>query len=222
MQRFLRGSPRLCHAPRERVSWNILGICQPQIGYKSRSTWACELKSALRGGGRRSVCVTLHVSVWVEMVYGGVRCRTRLVTLHVSVWVEMVSSRCKRLCASRSRSTWACELKWRLLHKRVQHRLSRSTWACELKSLKPSMIALIISSRSTWACELKYARCTVWNPWRCHAPRERVSWNLKLDPTNVEYTASRSTWACELKCQPAAAAAAAACHAPRERVSWNF
>ena len=77
------------------------------------------------------------------------------VTLHVSVWVEMKSLAIKRVIRP-SRSTWACELKWFVRG-----------------GMKPKD-----ESRSTWACELKYS-CYLRNSYRfCHAPRERVSWNI--------------------------------------------
>ena len=56
-----------CHAPRERVSWNFNLKRGVRIIFKSRSTWACELKSP---------GLTAY------------------------------------LATSASRSTWACELKW--------------------------------------------------------------------------------------------------------------
>ena len=77
-----------------------------------------------------------------------------------------------------------------------------------------------ILSRSTWACELKYAETHDTVLRLCHAPRERVSWNLLCvracalsDVTlhvsvwveifsilwRLSYFTSRSTWACELK-----------------------
>ena len=42
-----------------------------------------------------------------------------------------------------------------------------------------SLFPLAISSRSTWACELKYTGGETVHSIQCHAPRERVSWNLK-------------------------------------------
>ena len=186
-----------CHAPRERVSWNFpLGILNDTwsvtlhvsvwveiylkgaypIEFKSRSTWACELKFSLYHSPIKLLChaprervswnvttiasqplllVTLHVSVWVEMLSTRWYFRPLYVTLHVSVWVEIRRS-----------------FHWKF------HSESRSTWACELKSYgSPS-----------------YIRCIA-----CHAPRERVSWNMGF---NNLFTFSPS-------------------HAPRERVSWN-
>ena len=55
-----------CHAPRERVSWNFR-VSENLTPHS----------------------VTLHVSVWVEIVAGVARSAEEAVTLHVSVWVEI-------------------------------------------------------------------------------------------------------------------------------------
>ena len=54
-------------------------------------------------------------------------------------------------------------------------------------------------SRSTWACELKCSFRLHFRNGNSHAPRERVSWNVR-------------TWKTPLTQEG---------HAPRERVSWN-
>ena len=101
---------KMCHAPRERVSWNfIFSPCQ--FG---------------------KVIVTLHVSVWVEIRLRDEIVVVLIVTLHVSVWVEIVRSYICRL-ESGSRSTWACELKSSISTEFIVSLWSRSTWACELK-----------------------------------------------------------------------------------------
>ena len=90
---------------------------------------------------------------WNRVVHGWAG--QRLVTLHVSVWVE-IEEEMLRVSMGESRSTWACELKWFVRG-----------------GMKPKD-----ESRSTWACELKYS-CYLRNSYRfCHAPRERVSWNI--------------------------------------------
>ena len=187
---------------------------------KSRSTWACELKSPVSCSMVSVVVVTLHVSVWVEMHQKDPCFETNYVTLHVSVWVEIFFfwfSKSKVM----SRSTWACELKcfvqlnqepvdWVTLHvsvwveilsrkTEVDHQWSRSTWACELKFNVRWNYVIISMSRSTWACELKYGCLCHAQSFCGHAPRERVSWNSAVEVCN----------------------SAAAGHAPRERVSWN-
>ena len=184
----------------------------------SRSTWACELKCSCQR--RRDTCpchaprervswnskgvyhrlkmvVTLHVSVWVEIGEAGVLDYLSLVTLHVSVWVEI-------------RHRLWLQFQWG----------SRSTWACELKLAQKGYKVFRLSSRSTWACELKYTSLKRVITLISHAPRERVSWNVKsiLATFSIIVTLhvsvwveisfvsavfhvlkSRSTWACELK-----------------------
>ena len=99
------------HAPRERVSWNstFCEICC-QGDTESRSTWACELKCNVR-----MEWLWTHSHAPRERVSWNMRAFTELknllVTLHVSVWVEIVS-RALPLYLNTSRSTWACELKF--------------------------------------------------------------------------------------------------------------
>ena len=146
------------HAPRERVSWNVYGR---HIGLVS--------------------VVTLHVSVWVEIVLFSIFRLVILVTLHVSVWVEIKSTRIwlKSLQghAPRERVSWntADTLNWKnalvTLHVSVwveidlanqynRDVMSRSTWACELKCRNPTTLLRLFPSRSTWACELKFRACS--------------------------------------------------------------
>ncbi len=130
-QTYLQNMRTFRHAPRERVSWNI------QLSSK---TLVC--------------IVTLHVSVWVEILFAYCVCfsvwshaprervswnawyamqiRELQVTLHVSVWVEITLNKLKEVL-----------------------QLSRSTWACELKLFVLLLLANVLQSRSTWACELK-------------------------------------------------------------------
>ena len=56
---------------------------------------------------------------------------------------------------------------------------SRSTWACELKLLDLMRYRHLWKSRSTWACELKFGIYISLSKNSSHAPRERVSWNLR-------------------------------------------
>ena len=143
----------VCHAPRERVSWN-----RPYIGNSttrdwSRSTWACELKFSvytfhcqkIRHAPRERVSWNSPI-ISLEISFR--------VTLHVSVWVEIKyysgsSTRCM------SRSTWACELKLCNRQNKSLSTGSRSTWACELKFVFAVVKRGRFKSRSTWACELK-------------------------------------------------------------------
>ena len=144
-----------------------------------------------------------------------------------------------------SRSTWACELKsacaqrlcrsgrghaprervsWNVFDYKylVRGTTSRSTWACELKYVRLGNSHRSQSSRSTWACELKCKFMYSFFISCRHAPRERVSWNLRLPRCNRWRTRSRSTWACELKWKVSHYKYYLwQGHAPRERVSWN-
>ena len=120
------------------------------------------------------------------------------VTLHVSVWVEMMfisHARVKPL----SRSTWACELKFICLLLMMRLTLSRSTWACELKYCVLENVCKYIChaprERVSWNRCYLAADCLRWR----HAPRERVSWNERSAAIVDFQPWSRSTWACELK-----------------------
>ena len=112
------------HAPRERVSWNAIFQCTGYC-YQSRSTWACELKWFNFMCSISHSPVTLHVSVWVEILCRFFLCRGFL----------------------RSRSTWACELKFEMKDTEEEEAESRSTWACELKS--ESDMKMVLLSRVT-------------------------------------------------------------------------
>ena len=143
------------HAPRERVSWNEMKDTEEQEEE-----------------------VTLHVSVWVEMIFPIAYLKKSLVTLHVSVWVEIaVFTNLDK--STMSRSTWACELKLSLEYNPIENYSSRSTWACELKLPFFNALEIVTS----------------------HAPRERVSWNPLFFLCCHQQVVSRSTWACELKCK---------------------
>ena len=96
------------HAPRERVSWNLWG----------KTPWTVLLSHAPRE----------RVS-WNNKLIRPVN--GRKVTLHVSVWVEMILPMAY-LRKSLSRSTWACELKFEMKDTEEEGAESRSTWACEL------------------------------------------------------------------------------------------
>ena len=77
------------HAPRERVSWNqhIVGITSIPLCHapRERVSW-----NDHKIFGDTEELVTLHVSVWVEMLFETTLASTADVTLHVSVWVEIL------------------------------------------------------------------------------------------------------------------------------------
>ena len=139
------------HAPRERVSWNILRRRKQKSVYVTLhvSVWV-EIMSLLKPIVNRSV--TLHVSVWVEMLLNTQTAGVKLVTLHVSVWVEIV---CDNAIVDNGRVT-----------------LHVSVWV-EISSVGSSSVG---SSR--------------------HAPRERVSWNelKKRIVYSFEVTLHVSVW----------------------------
>ena len=163
------GGLKCGHAPRERVSWNIFILVSiynlHSHAPRERVSWNCKLAD-----NTNSNAVTLHVSVWVEMLTIPKTTSFAMVTLHVSVWVEMVLSICIAFL-----------------------KVSRSTWACELKSAASATGEALPQSRSTWACELKYFFGHKHYSSRCHAPRERVSWNFPLQFLLYRLCTSRST-----------------------------
>ena len=162
------------HAPRERVSWNAFVMI-----------WNLLL------------AVTLHVSVWVEIVLYIVKRLTtchaprervswntklvykiweHFVTLHVSVWVEIWTS-------SRPSKTYTVTLHvsvWVEILRSVGSRVARPVTLHVSVWVEMDYAAMRLEraeSRSTWACELKSAKVS----------------------KGITAAASRSTWACELK-----------------------
>ena len=120
------------------------------------------------------------------------------VTLHVSVWVEIKYILFDEFM-TRSRSTWACELKLRVSCQIVGRASSRSTWACELKfnlfKVKSKSSRHAPRERVSW----NFGDIHFIVKKFSHAPRERVSWNTMSNDILKTRTMSRSTWACELK-----------------------
>ena len=185
----------------------------------SRSTWACELKF-FRPWDLRLDDVTLHVSVWVEIC--------AYFQSEISAW---------------SRSTWACELKFfcNYLAVPIVCHAPRERVSWNHQTIEPynePIVTLHVSvwvemtncpnrsrnspSRSTWACELKLFLTFPISVLDCHAPRERVSWNLpcsRQTPHQCRHAPrERVSW--NLMCR--ADSFNAKRHAPRERVSWNI
>ena len=145
------------HAPRERVSWNILFRFM-EWGWNSHAPRERVSWNLSKSEKKQAVIVTLHVSVWVEI---------------------FPSQRKNKLLLSRS--TWACELKLYITKSTTSFNWSRSTWACELKCIWGHSQELWNASRSTWACELKWNSCHKYSAVERHAPRERVSWNIRIN-----------------------------------------
>ena len=79
-------------------------------------------------------------------------------------------------------------------------RRSRSTWACELKLkvvLRKYLEIFVTLHVSVWVEIFWYPRNS--ETGLSHAPRERVSWNSLVYVGHHKLVSSRSTWACELK-----------------------
>ena len=87
---FYKNCKYSSHAPRERVSWNSCFCCLNWNTSASRSTWACELKLY---GKKEWVEMKTSRSTWACELksWGGRRSVGELrVTLHMSVWVEII------------------------------------------------------------------------------------------------------------------------------------
>ena len=187
-----------------------LFVTATAILLKSRSTWACELKWRLSATRCWYIWVTLHVSVWVEMNPRQKLFKLRFVTLHVSVWVEM-KWKILKTAPTMSRSTWACELKslysfrpsatcfvtlhvsvwveiWLFVTGRVVFTVTLhvSVWV-EMSILSGHFstrpvtlhVSVWVEIVHHWCCQISLS---------CHAPRERVSWNVHWFVRSVFHT----------------------------------
>ena len=119
--------------------------------------------------------------------------------------------------APRERVSW--NDRWRAYRGRTYR--SRSTWACELKWKRLHWFSNLLWSRSTWACELKLDSVLLSFSLNRHAPRERVSWNLMFSSKQhvIPVTLHVSVWV-EMTFLLLLLTFLRR-HAPRERVSWN-
>ena len=165
----------LCHAPRERVSWNF----------------------STKKSGKRTAKVTLHVSVWVEISVSEDGTVVANVTLHVSVWVE-IFDKLYKATPDESRSTWACELKWQACIGcvRMPCHAPRERVSWNSKELYRAQSDFVTLHVSVWVeIHLMHISChmtkvtlhvSVW----VEIPRCQLAVIIKM---------SRSTWACELK-----------------------
>ena len=210
-----------CHAPRERVSWNPCWTADYRQTTLSRSTWACELKFCVRcvrwnlwshaprervSWNFFEIMITLskishapreRVS-WNDEQKDKVKDNTCHAPRERVSWNRRILS---PLCLPiPSRSTWACELKFRtpgFIAAKTSHapreRVSwnrgvfgRITWIFLVTLhvsvwveifVKQKTNVFLIKSRSTWACELKLSKLI----------------------NELKQMLSRSTWACELK-----------------------
>ena len=97
---------------------------------------------------------------------------------------------------TKSRSTWACELKYGKEGKPWKYRyvtLHVSVW---VEIIHSANLGKSARSRSTWACELKLFYKALHFGRVGHAPRERVSWNFSHDnsPFHALVTLHMSLW----------------------------
>ena len=144
-----------------------------------------------------------------------------MVTLHVSVWVEIVPF-WRVYEAVQSRSTWACELKcscnidfWNFRSHAPRERVSwnhlnlGTRWECPRHAPRERVSWNHLNLGTRWECPRHAPRERVsWNLKELaekndttgHAPRECVSWNIFCcSLITAPSSQSRSTWACELK-----------------------
>ena len=145
-----------CHAPRERVSWNVIPyhwvFCFGGHAPRERVSW--------------------------NYLYAPVNCK---VLGHAPR--ERVSWNCydteKISNATMSRSTWACELKfpvWPLLSEYSSHApRERVSWNCKFAIL--SWYLAVTLHVSVWVEIVVMIERKICGS--SHAPRERVSWNVK-------------------------------------------
>ena len=171
---------------------------------------------------KQNLWVTLHVSVWVEMLWKSRDWRMVFVTLHVSVWVEMSNYLSNiSVCSShapRERVSWNKTYLQTIIFVLCHAPRERVSW--NVRGLKVAQWKMVTLHVSVWVEIRRYYEAwllrwvtlhvSVWveidefsidpHTFSGHAPRERVSWN-GIDEV--------------LRCIGTS-------HAPRERVSWNF
>ena len=141
----------------------------------SRSTWACELKFVNLSIYLLFVSHAPRERVSWNMFYY-VYIITQIVTLHVSVWVEIIANRFLNRINT-SRSTWACELKfvssYCFLNACGHAPRERVSWNWLLPTIMTHISRHAPRERVSWNILQKKKMLRR----LCHAPRERVSWN---------------------------------------------
>ena len=187
------------HAPRERVSWNFLCGFVLCLLVLSRSTWACELKSASAAklsetnghAPRERVSWNCQLKVFAGVTPGHAP-RERVSWNPVNATSRLHSER----HAPRERVSWNfmyCPKN----RTKVKVTLHVSVWV-EMKFLRERLLPLprhAPRERVSWNC----GGGDFFSPSFRHAPRERVSWNFHFLFHDRHVSQSRSTWACELK-----------------------
>ena len=189
----------LCHAPRERVSWNAYDLAKGKFEESVTlhvSVWV-EIHNTVCVHNRRGV--TLHVSVWVEITNTLLEHIHITVTLHVSVWVEIVFNCDFKLVyyrhAPREHVSWNIFFQMRNMPSICHAPRERVSWNQILPLFCLSNWRHAPRERVSWNLNISRAAIQLSR----HAPRERVSWNINSDAVCRFHRKSRSTWACELK-----------------------
>ena len=220
------------------IKINICKICK----YSSRSTWACELKCQVfrcfcqthshaprervswnffKSRFSVFVWVTLHVSVWVEIIFIYSAVKLSIVTLHVSVWVEIFQTMYAllRRFVTLHVSVWVEISLFAFIFFLLSVTLHVSVWVEIVDDNNLRQYNEVTLHVSVWVeiyqcCDLVNdymvtLHVSVWVEigivysvayrFTSHAPRERVSWNFKDFIRESYFVRSRSTWACELK-----------------------
>ena len=167
----------LCHAPRERVSWNPLFALKISFLLMSRSTWACELKSDMTIKQLREFGHAPRERVsWNSMIESEVNRKWSHAPRERVSWNPInvpIKDRTATSHAPRERVSWnrACRPSCYLWCKVTLH---VSVW---VEIYHEQLRHSACWSRSTWACELKWSMTKAQSKLKSHAPRERVSWN---------------------------------------------
>ena len=209
----------VCHAPRERVSWNLQVRRKLFQWYQSRSTWACELKSFLLV---RPLISTPSRSTWA--------CELK--------WQRKSLQRKNLRHAPRERVSWNTHINNVFKIFRCHAPRERVSWNdTSITAGKTTFVTLHVSVwveiSVLWFSQWLYAvtlHVSVWVEIKVKKWKE-VNYNVTLhvsvwvemeNSTNKRrIRMSRSTWACELKYTLMLKCFLWAGHAPRERVSWN-
>ena len=144
--------------PCEAVSWNEKALDRMECGKESASLWGCELKwpgDSIHAG---TLCVSLLVRLWVEII------------VSFSPDTPLL---CQPPCEAVSWNLWC----YRCSVGAIQ---SASLWGCELKWWKVAECNYIDKSASLWGCELKLVDSLTFLHHFRQPPCEAVSWNIFL------------------------------------------
>ena len=168
-----RGGAPSRHAPRERVSWNFIVLMLSCIFW-----------------------VTLHVSVWVEIICGKIgmkrsdghapRERVSWNTFHKSITNSPYRH------APRERVSWNLTNLRFFFHKKSHAPRERVSWNLQVSIIDTDGNGHAPRERVSW----NSSEPLLYVPQRRHAPRERVSWNwnLFLRTQTMNVTLHVSVW----------------------------